>query len=133
MRKIYFILSIAASFFLSHSLAAQELAVTIGNDGPEWDACGILGKVYNLDPNGDNYLSVRAGPSAAFEAVDRLISNQFVYFCERKGRWIGIVYAPHNYPNMVCDVSSAIPHPQNYSGTCRSGWVFDEYVLPIAG
>lgn len=132
MLKNYWKLFVA-TIFLSSPLSAQEVAVTIGSDGAEWDACGSVGRVHNLDPNGDNYLSVRTGPSSDFEAIDRLLSGQIVYVCEQKGRWIGIVYAPYNYPELSCGVSSSTRQPQNYSGACRSGWVFDSYVQMIAG
>ena len=110
--------------------------VVIGLDGPEFDACGALGQVSNLNPRGDNYLSVRARPSTAGRELDRLGPNAEVWLCETSedGRWHGIVYGYDADGNIWdCQALGLEARPRAYTGPCRSGWVHGDYILVIAG
>ncbi|MEM9678026.1 MAG: integron [Pseudomonadota bacterium] len=111
-------------------VAAQSVPVRLGLDGPEFDACGGFGEVYRLNPNGDNYLSVRNRPSGQGRELDRLGPKQGVWMCETRGRWIGVVYSKGGQD---CFVSSPTRNVRNYNGPCPSGWVFDKYIKLIAG
>lgn len=117
----------------SSTVAAQERQIVVGGDGPDFDACGSLGVVANLNPKGDDFLSVRSGPSSIKIELDRLKSGQPVDMCQQIGRWVGIVYPPIEDPDFDCKTSSPVPHPQKYQGPCRSGWVFDKYIQLTAG
>ncbi len=112
---------------------AQERPVVIGQDGADLDACGASGVVHNLNKDGDNYLTVRAAPTSKSAELDRLGAGARINFCEQRGRWIGIVYPPANQPDFDCGTGSAIASPQVYQGPCGSGWVFEKYVLLLAG
>ena len=61
--------------------SSDRQPVMIGLDGPEFDACGALGEVTNLNPRGDNYLSVRARPSTSGAELDRLGPGARILIC----------------------------------------------------
>jgi len=113
------------------SLLAGEstVAVNVGGEA-ELDACGSVGEVYRLNPDGDNFLAVRAGPGSAHPMKDKLHSKTQVYMCDQNGAWVGIVYGPDN---VDCGVSSPIAERQSYAGACASGWVHGRYIKLIAG
>ena len=114
--------------------ALTDRPVMIGQDGPEFDACGTIGKVSGLNPKGDNLLSVRAGPETTYREVDRLEQGQIVWLCDvtRNGRWHGIVYSK-GPGDPACEVSSPVASKRLYSGPCQHGWVSARYVEAIAG
>jgi Caspase domain/Bacterial SH3 domain len=71
---------------------------------PAPDACASVGRVRGLDPNGDNFLSVRTGPGTSFQEVDRLYTGNRVRICSSQGKWLRV----------------------NYGG--GRGWVYGRYV-----
>ncbi|NNF80350.1 MAG: integron [Rhizobiales bacterium] len=105
------------------------VAVKVGGEA-ELDACGSVGEVHRLNPDGDNFLAVRIGPGSAHPMKDKLKSKTQVYMCDQNGAWIGIVYGPDDAD---CGVSSPIAERQSYSGACASGWVHGRYIKLIAG
>lgn len=121
---------LALSMVAPSTASAQSIPVTVGADGPNYDACGSWGEVFNLNPNGDNYLSVRDRPSSSGRELDRLGPSTGVAMCTQRGRWIGIVYSKSGQD---CGVSTPVLSPRGYTGPCRSGWVFNKYVRVIAG
>ncbi len=56
------------------------------------DGCNKFGKVRGLDPNGDNFLSVRTGPGTGFTEVDRLYTGNGVNICGQQGKWLRVKY-----------------------------------------
>ncbi len=131
-----------ATIIAAALLAAPVLAqgndrqpVMIGLDGPEFDACGSLGEVANLNPRGDNYLSVRARPSTSGTELDRLGPGARILMCDATtDGWIGVVYDPNADEDYFdCQALGLEPEPRPYSGPCRSGWVHGDYVIVIAG
>ena len=50
-----------------------------------------------------------------------------VIMCDSQGKWIGVVYGSD------CGTSSPIAKKQPYKGSCKSGWVYEKYVILIAG
>ena len=112
--------------------AQSAIPVIVGTDGPDWDACGAVGRVVGLNPDGDNFLAVRSGPSTDFTKIDEVYTNDALWLCEKRGRWWGVVYAADGH-QAPCGVSSSVPAPIPYRGECRSGWVFDLYVELVAG
>lgn len=96
------------------------------------DACYSQGDVVGLDPNGDNYLSVRGGPSGQHREIDRLGSGAEVAICGESGNWLAVVYS-RDRALSSCDVSSSTRATRPYRGPCRSGWVHRRYVRIIAG
>jgi Bacterial SH3 domain len=67
----------------------------------------VADHVSGLDPNGDNYLSLRSGPGSKFGEIDRLDPNTIVSIVERSGSWKRV---------------------RLEDGT--EGWVFGKYILP---
>jgi Caspase domain/Bacterial SH3 domain len=59
---------------------------------PAADACASVGRVRGLDPNGDNFLSVRTGPGTGFGEIDRLYTGNKVRICSSQGKWLKITY-----------------------------------------
>lgn len=95
------------------------------------DACGGVGEVSGLKPDGDNFLAVRALPSIKGVEEDRLSNGQQVMICEEDGPWIGIVYDKTGAKD--CGTGSPIAEATTYLGPCDTGWVRSEYVTLIAG
>ena len=106
----------------------------IGHDGPDFDACGGVGEVTGLNPNGDNFLAVRARPSAVSVKLAELNAGRYVWMCDGDGDWIGIIFdhAHGNGPG-GCEASSPADDLQPYDGPCQSGWVHKDYITLIAG
>lgn len=94
------------------------------------DACGGLGEVRGLNPRGDGFLAVREGPGSTYPMSGRLYNGDHVYFCDKHGAWVGIVYGESMQD---CGVSSPVPKRQPYKGPCRSGWAHRHWLVLIAG
>jgi hypothetical protein len=107
-----------------------QVPVYVGGEA-DLDACGGLGEVSGLDPAGDAFLAVRAGPSRRYAERDRLREGQRLWFCDQRGPWIGVVYGPSDATD--CQVSSPAPTRHAYGGPCRSGWVHERFVALLAG
>lgn len=109
--------------------------VTVGIDGPEYDACGSQGAVRGLREDGDMFLSVRSAPGTTSPEVDRLKNGQVVILCDstKDGKWAGVVYPAAGQSVSTCGTSSPVARKTAYSGPCRSGWVASTYVAVTAG
>ncbi|MEM7544724.1 MAG: integron [Pseudomonadota bacterium] len=133
MRIARFLVMVAALLLSGFGPApAQEAAqvpVTVGGSA-ELDACGSLGRVVGLDPNGANALLVRAGPGRDYERLDRVGPGQILFLCGKSDRWHAVVYTAQGAD---CEVSKPIAAVQTYAGPCRAGWVFEAFVEPVAG
>ena len=116
-----------------HSFGVDARPVRVGFDGPEVDACGSYGVIEGLNPDGDNFLSVRSAPNLDAEELDRLSTGTGVSLCESVDGWLGIVYEGSGTPGMQCGTGSPVSAVQNYSGPCRSGWVSERFVDLVAG
>lgn len=109
--------------------AANAMAEPVYYGGAEdYDACPVVGKVRGLDPNGDNFLAVRAGPGSGNRMLAKIHTGQIVYICDERGGWLGIVYGRRD-----CEVNFPIQMRSAYRGPCRSGWVSRKYIAEIAG
>lgn len=106
--------------------------VMVGFNGPRFDACPSFGRVTNLNPQGDNFLSVREAPATSAKEIDQLTSGSEVAMCQDVGGWIGIVYAPAG-EELDCGTGSPVAEFREYSGPCRSGWVSEDYIKLVAG
>jgi hypothetical protein len=95
-----------------------------------YDACGSVGVVRGLDPRGDGFLAVRAGPSSDYAMLDKVYSDQLLNVCDDRGKWLGVVYS---HETEDCGVSTPWPRPAAYTGPCRSGWVYRTNVKDFAG
>ncbi len=115
------------------AFATPDRPVRIGTAAPDLDACLSQGEVAGLDPKGDNYLTVRAGPGRDARPLDRLGPGRPVNVCEALGGWLGIVYGAGSRLDEDCGTGSPVPRPRPYAGPCRSGWVAARYVRIVAG
>jgi len=59
--------------------------------------CNTVGIVKGLDYYGDNFLSVRTGPSTRYSAKDHLYNGDIVRICEWNGKWRYIRYSGGRY------------------------------------
>ncbi|RIY01636.1 integron [Aureimonas flava] len=128
----FFCIATVLAWLPPPTASAQGLVpVEIGGDA-EFDACPSLGRIVGLDPNGDNFLSVREGPAAGHRERDRLGASTLVAICDERGPWFGIVY-PAGGTDTDCGVSSPRETRIPYRGLCRSGWVHGRFVQVVAG
>jgi hypothetical protein len=123
---------LVAALLATASAAFAQARVPVVIEGSEYDPCGN-GVVYGLDPNGDGWLAVKAGPDIASARIDKLYNGQRVYTCAWRGEWIGIVYPPPSDAEETCNVTTSWPVTQPYTGPCRSGWVHRNWIKLIAG
>ena len=126
-----FILGLLVALGVPYAFENMALAgdlkepVMIIADG-DLDTCGV-GKVTGLNPKGDNFLAVRAGPGAKFKLLDKIHTDDLVWMFQDKGDWIGIVYGSD-------DIScSPVKADKPYDGPGKQGWVFKKYITLIAG
>lgn len=134
MRRMRYYISrmfvtLTLSFAVLTACAGDAVPVMIGGIA-EFDACGGLGEVHGLNPRGDGFLAVRTGPGSKYPMIDRLHNGNQVYFCDKHGEWIGIVYGK---TVQDCGVSSPLPRRQPYKGSCLSGWAHQNWLVLIAG
>jgi hypothetical protein len=93
------------------------------------DACGI-GLVQGLNLFGDGFLAVRNGPSSQFNQIDSLFNGMQIHVCRELGNWLAVVYNPTGQWSEFCGVSHPWPTVLPYTGPCRSGWVYRQWVAP---
>jgi hypothetical protein len=116
---------------LPGTTVAQDVSVpVIAGQIHGYDACGLVGVVRGLDPRGDGFLAVRAGPGSNYAMLDKVYSDQLLTVCDDHGKWLGVVYS---HETEDCGVSTPWPGPAAYTGPCRSSWVYRTYVKDFAG
>ena len=108
------------------------MPIRIGGDA-QMDACGTASQVANLDPQGDNFLSVRDAPSTQTKERDRLDAGQMVSVCASENGWSGVVYSKDGDAETDCGVGTPVATERNYTGPCRSGWVDSRFLEMQAG
>lgn len=109
--------------------------VEVGGGGPLLDACGGVGRPTGLDPKGDNFLAVKAGPSLGAKRIDKLGPDAVFYICDKaaNGQWLGVVYDGGGVLSERCGASSPTIAAKRYVGPCQFGWVSARYVELTAG
>lgn len=112
----------------------RETPVVVGEQ-EDLDACSSWAEVHGLNPKGDGFLAVRAGPSVAHAMRDRLREGDGLFVCggSADGTWLSIVYPRKGQDAAECGVSSALPAPRAYRGPCAWGWVRADWVRILAG
>jgi hypothetical protein len=127
------VLGVAALSGTAHADSNRPtVPVVVGHDGPDYDACASSGTVERLDPHGDGFLAVRAGPSSSYATIGKLYNAKDIIICDEKGDWYGIVYAPGRDIG-ICNVTTPWHRPMPYTGPCRSGWVHKKWIGNLAG
>ncbi|MGD9866458.1 MAG: SH3 domain-containing protein [Hyphomicrobiales bacterium] len=124
MRRIFAGALLAATTGIP-ALAASSVPVTVRSQG-DLDTC-IVGQVAGLNPAGDNFLAVRAGPGSDYAMLDKLRGGQEVWIFEERGGWYGVAYGA---AQINC---SPVARDRAYDGPGRSGWVSKRYVREVAG
>jgi hypothetical protein len=105
----------------------RRVPVMVGGES-DLDACASVAMVTGLDPAGENVLVVRTGPDVSYPKADQLPPSAGVHVCEERGNWRSIVY-----PAGDCGVATPIAAREAYMGPCKSGWVYGDYLSPLAG
>ena len=84
------VICVASSARGQEARIRPQISVIIqGSD--DTDPCGN-GIVHGLDPRGDGFLAVKAGPGLRYPRIDKLYNGEQVYLCGYAGDWVGIVY-----------------------------------------
>jgi hypothetical protein len=104
----------------------------ITSDACIGDPCGN-GVVMGLDPRGDGFLAVKAGPGLNYDRIDKLYNGAQVYICGSRGDWFAIVYDRAGEWTAGCNVMSPWPRSMPYTGPCRWGWVHRRWIEVVAG
>lgn len=113
--------------------AGLDVPIMAGGE-PGLDACGTLGQVVGLDPNGDGDLSVRGGPGGPpHREIDRAYNGQAVAICDERGSWLAVVYAGATSRGLDCGVATPWPVHRPYTGPCEYGRVHRRYIRFVAG
>jgi hypothetical protein len=129
-RRRGFIAALALACLPAATLAQDASVPVIAGQIHGYDACGLVGVVRGLDPRGDGFLAVRAGPGSNYDKIDEVYNDQRLTVCDDRGKWLGVVYS---HESEDCGVSTPWPRPAAYTGPCRSGWVYRTYVKDFAG
>ena len=132
MIRLLALLATAPALVASHPVPGMQRDVIVGRDGLNLDACSSIGRVVNLKPGGDNFLSVRAAPDTRAAEKDRLSAGEIVAMCDKAGSWIGVVYRPPE-DTEGCGTSTPSAYIGAYRGPCSYGWVHSDYIELIAG
>lgn len=73
-------------------------------------------------------------PNVEAQKIDYLADDDAIWVCDsaetKDGAMMGIVYS---VKGVDCDVSSPVKATKPYDGACKTGWVREEYIAPLAG
>ena len=127
MKKFLRAMLVVTCGLLFGSAVAGELDVPVmmWADG-DLDVCS-LGAVSGLNPDGDNFLAVRAGPGTGHRMLDKIHTDDRVWIFDENNGWFGVAYGRDE---IEC---SPIPANRPYDGPGKTGWVYGKYVTVIAG
>jgi uncharacterized protein YraI len=86
-------------------------------------AVSLYGRCYTeivqgLNNYGDNFLSVRSGPSTRFPVKDTIHNGDKVSVCDYNGGWKLIYYGLSS-----CYLQNGEPR-----GNCQHGWAYGKYI-----
>jgi hypothetical protein len=135
------ILTIAVFVCVATAAVGQEagirpqVPIVIKHSAEGYDPCKY-GVVHNLDPKGDGFLAVKAGPGLHYERIDKLNNGKQVFICGDKGKWYAIVYTKTRQGDRAmryCNVEENWPKTLPYTGPCRSGWAHQRWIKQISG
>lgn len=107
-----------------------DVSFMVGGD-PSIDACDIHAEVRGLDPEGDDFLAVRAGPGTSHRQISALYEHNIVIVCAREAYWVAVLYPEEGYPDQDCGVSTPIATARVYDGPCEYGWAHSGWIHPI--
>ena len=123
MKKVIMLFSLLLGFIY----ADNSMPVMYGGDTDE-DACASIGEIRGIDKQGDGFVAIRSGAGSKYSMKEKIRKNGTkVIMCDSQGKWVGIVYGED------CGTSSPIAKRQPYKGRCHSGWIYEKYIILIAG
>jgi hypothetical protein len=136
-RRMTSVIALCAVLLLNPAMSLaqhNDVAVSVGGNDVV-DACPSWAVVAGLNPSGDGFLAVRAGPGTHYRQRDKLTEGRGFYVCSnsRDGQWVGIVYPRPGQDNGECGVHGVIVTARAYTGPCHFGWVHQRWVNVIAG
>jgi precorrin isomerase len=134
------ILTIGVIVCVATAAGGQEAAIrpqvpVIIEHSLEGYAPCAYGVVHNLDPKGDGFLAVKAGPGLHYERIDKLSNGKEVIICDQKGVWHAIVYTKNRQEDAMryCNVEeNRRKKDLPYTGPCRSGWAHQRWIKQIS-
>ncbi len=112
--------------------APKPVPMIVGGE-PDYDACGAVGEVRGLNPQGDGFLAVRSGPGTDYPQISALYERNLVVLCARIGDWVGVAFPEEGNPDQDCGLGSPISEPRAYVGPCNWGWAHQNWITLIAG
>ncbi len=125
--RVTLIATLAAAGLAGGPVFAADPVVPVMEiaDG-DLDTCAF-GNVSGLNPGGDNFLAVRAGPGTNYRMLDKIHTGEKVWLFSHKGDWIGIVYGVEE---VEC---SPVKADRPYKGPGKTGWVHKKFITLVAG
>ncbi|MDA7946167.1 MAG: SH3 domain-containing protein [Hyphomicrobiaceae bacterium] len=125
-RNIFSAVAVATVILCGPVSAADPVVPVMEIADGDFDTCAF-GKVSGLNPRGDNFLAVRAGPGTSYRMLDKIRTDDKVWLLSNKGDWIGIVYG-------VDEVNcSPVKADRPYEGPGKTGWVHRKFITLLAG
>jgi hypothetical protein len=111
------------------------LPVRVGELGPNFSACALVGTARRVDASTGEPLEVRAAPYDNASMSGTIPPDARFFICTRSldQKWLGIVFDETGTLSPQCGVSRPLARRSNYDGPCRSGWVSAVLVKQIAG
>lgn len=126
VRKTAFCGVLSIGMVVSGVAEARSIPVYVYGDGQS-DPCGGA-EVRGLNPNGDGFLAVRAGPGSKYRRIAKLYEGDAVAWCDEKGKWWGVVWGGRD-----CLKAYERNGKRAYRGPCRSGWAHSNWINFVAG
>ncbi|WP_183665079.1 SH3 domain-containing protein [Phyllobacterium trifolii] len=97
---------------ISRTSSARALDIPFSDKGGDGQAAWCASStVTGVDPKGDGFLAVRAGPGIKYRKLDEIHNGDIVSSCDSRGSWVAIVYGPSK----------------------RKGWVNGKFLKDLAG
>jgi hypothetical protein len=132
MTKFLILAGLAAASLVSPASAWDRPTVPVIIYAEDTDPCSS-GTVEGLNPYGDGFLAVKAGPGANFARIDKLYNGTNVAICGYHGDWYAVVYSNRGNDLEACNTFTPWRKTMPYTGPCRSGWVHKRWIGNLAG
>jgi hypothetical protein len=126
-------MSIVTSVLPAHAWDRPTVPVLIYADADDDTGPCASGTVEGLNPHGDGFLAVKAGPGANFNRIDKLYNGTNVAICGYHGDWYAVVYSNRGNDLEACNTFTPWRKTMPYTGPCRSGWVHKHWIGNLAG
>jgi len=107
------------------ALAAGDVAVRIGELGPNFPACYAIARFRDRVVASEQAVPVRAAPSEQARETARMPAAAQFFICTRSHnqRWFAVVWHDSEGASRSCGVSQPASARRDYAGPCNSGWI----------